>query len=175
LIILFRNAQQYQQTIGVHPDYKIPLVFPKEETQWQYAYPDTPADKTRGMLCPHIYIRDCKGNTLSLRELPEHLFKKFVEYKHSNPELFYIILSFKQDESTIDKEKINEVLKKEPIQAKKVYIKLLNKEESSKIEDIEEHEAIFSTDDLEKLLERLSCDASRTVIIRSDATVIGVL
>jgi len=154
-----------QQTIGVHPDYKIPLIFLKEETQWRYKYQNRGGNNDiAGLLCPHVEITDRAGTQISLRHLPEVLYQRIsLNEKEENPENFVIALMFKNQDENKYIEKVKQILsEKESTKGKIIPIVISQDSE-------------YSCQNMDLLLSKLQSNQDNIILIRSDSIIISKL
>ena len=155
-----------EQVIGVHPDYKIPLIFLKEETGWRYKYKNHQSDIS-GLLCPHAEITDNSGNKLSLRHLPEVIHQKLASKNEENPENFVIALMFKKlNESSGYLEKVKQYLAENESTQGKIIPILIGGENS---------ENVYSCQNIETLLSKLQANKDNIILIRSDSIILSKL
>lgn len=171
---MFRQPTKYQNTIGAHENYKIPLIFLKEETQWKYFDSKEQLkdpNNITGLLCPHIYLQNSEGGVFSLRKLPEILYQKNIKEKTENPENFYIVLIFNEEVEKRIRTKAEEIVASQNVKGKiiEILVKDSNQGEASKTKS----KNILLCNDFGNLLEKFRSTRENIVVIRSDATVIA--
>lgn len=84
-------------------------------------------------------------------------------------------MTFKSTDDHINREKLKEIISKEPVKGRKIYIKLLPESNRPKFQESISRDSIFFSDDIKKFQSKLDCSDESIVIIRSDATIIKVL
>ena len=175
-LIPFRQPKKYQNTIGVHEYYKIPLIFLKEETQWKY-YESKEQLKDEnnitGLLCPHVYLENSEGKVFSLRSLPEILRQRNGKDKIEASENFYIVLKFKEEIGQNMKTKIDEIIADQIVQGEtvEVHIKELSTPDGKALKN--EDEKVLFCKNYENMLQKPRSSRDNVIIIRSDAIVIA--
>jgi len=168
-----RKPRNSEQVIGVHPDYKIPLIFLKEETEWRYKYQNTQnSSDITGLLCPHVYITDNSGSQLSLRHLPEVIHQKLVSKNEENPENFVIALMFKDQSQNVYLEKVKQYLSEKESTHGKIIPILVNENQTAATAD---KENVYSCQNLDMLLSKLQSSKDHIILIRSDSIVLSKL
>ena len=149
----------------------------KEETQWKYTNKKagvSDSSDIQGLLCPHVYIKDNKGQILSLRGLADYLYRSQVSQDVSDPENFYIVLRFKADVGKIVEKQAQQVIDQQVIKGRILEVKILeNTHHQIDKEGLDKH--TFYSIDRRLLFEKLQCREPNVVIIRPDSTVVAKL
>jgi hypothetical protein len=113
-----------------------------------------------------VYLEDSQGNIVSLRNLPETLWKN---RKVDSPN-YNIIIRFNHSEQ-VNEKAIDEILGKEFVKGEKIYVNIVSEFK----QNTQSNSIQYKLSDTKALFSKLNEEKVNAIVLRSDSIIIGLL